>query len=144
VLAIATTLVEECGIPNASEKVRAALESGAAYAKFLEMIAAQSGDTNAFERMTLGEPLVITSPMAGCIRAIDVVALGHAGRRLSATDPLGGLRVDVRIGDRVDAGAPLLHAYGGDRNDAQHLASAFTISEAPAQPPPLIYDTITS
>jgi thymidine phosphorylase len=143
-IAIASVLVEESGVSNATERIRAALENGSAYEKFLEMIAAQKGDTRAFERMVLGEPLVIPSRTAGYVSAIDVVALGHAGRRLSAHDPLGGLRVAVRIGDSVEAGQPLLYAYGHNRADAEHLDSAFTLSDKPVQAPPLVYDTISS
>jgi thymidine phosphorylase len=143
-IAIAGVLVEEAGVSNAHGRVRTALENGSAYVKFVEMIAAQKGDTNAFERMALGEASVITSSRAGYVSAIDVVTLGHAGRRLSAHDPLGGLRVAVRIGDRVEIGQPLLYAYGHNRADAHNLEAAFTLSESPVQPPPLVYDTISS
>ena len=139
VLTIAAAVVSECGIENASARVREALANGSAYAKFLEMIAAQDGDTHGFERMALGEPLTISATQSGYVTHIDVVGLGNAGRALSANDPLGGLRVAARIGDRVSAGAPLLHAYGRERQHAGHLATAFTIAGAPVDAPPLMY-----
>jgi thymidine phosphorylase len=94
--------------------------------------------------MQTGEALEVTSRKSGYVHAIDVVSLGHAGRRLSAKDRLGGLRVAVRIGDGVEKGQPLLYAYGRDRAHAADLAEAFTIAEERVSPPPLIYDTILS
>lgn len=138
-LSISAAMVEECGIEQPETRVRRALEDGSAYAKFCEMIAAQDGDVAAFERLTLGEPLVVNAPTGGYVQSIDVVALGHAGRRLSTHDPLGGIRVAARIGDRVEAGAPLLYAYGRDREHASTLAKTFKFSEKPTEAPPLVY-----
>lgn len=143
VLAIAAAVVTECGIDNAPQRVREALESGRAAAKFREMIAAQDGDVAAFEALKLDEPLTVTATHGGYVQAVDVVKLGYEGRRLSEHDPLGGLRTAVRIGDRVEPGAPLLYAHGRDKKHAAHLAAAFTIAHAPASAPPLVYETLS-
>jgi pyrimidine-nucleoside phosphorylase len=144
VLSIAASLVDESGIDDAHSRVHHALSDGSAYAKFLELIAAQGGDTKAFERMALLEALPIVARESGYVAEIDVVALGNAGRRLSAHEPLGGLRVAARIGDRIEAGSPVLYAYGRDRDEARALDAAFTVSDAPVETPPLIYDTLSS
>lgn len=140
VLAISAALVEECGLDEPDLRVRRALENGSAYAKFCEMIAAQDGDVAAFEKLALDDPLAVTASEGGYVRSMDVVALGNAGRRLSTHDPLGGLRVAVRIGDRVEAGSPLLYAHGRDRAHAATLAKAFHLSQSATPAPPLIYD----
>lgn len=144
VITLASRLVAECGIADAQPRVTQALAKGSAYAKFLEMIAAQHGDTAAFERMQTGDVLEITSQHGGYVHRIDVVHLGNTGRRLSQHDPVGGLRVAARIGDRIEPGQPLLYAYGRDRSHAASLAPAFHIAPSPAAPPPLIYDVLPS
>lgn len=142
VMAIAGALVGECGLDEPETLVERALASGRAYEKFCEMIAAQNGDVAAFEAMALGEALEIPAASSGYVAAIDVVRLGNAGRALSANDPLGGVQVAARIGDRIEAGQPLARAYGRDREDAVALGEAFTLSQSEAQPPPLLYDAI--
>jgi len=142
VLKIAAALVSEAGIDDADARVARALSEGSAYVKMLEMIQAQGGDVRAFEAMQTGEALEIPARKSGYVHAIDVVSLGHAGRRLSAKDPLGGLRVNTRIGDGVERGQPVVYAYGRDRAYAADLAQAFKIGEDRVEPPPLIYEAI--
>jgi pyrimidine-nucleoside phosphorylase len=142
VMAIAGALVGECGYDEPHALVERALSSGKAYDKFCEMIAAQKGDVRAFEAMELGEPIEITAPASGYVSAIDVVRLGNAGRMLSNGDPLGGLMVAVRIGDRVEPEQPLLYAYGKKREEAYGLADAFSLSLERAVEPPLLYDAM--
>jgi pyrimidine-nucleoside phosphorylase len=142
VIAIAATLVAETGADEPEDLVRSALESGRGYAKFLEMIEAQGGDIAAFERVEAGDEVRIVAAQSGRVRAMDVVALGHMGRALSTHDATGGLWIHVRIGDYVEAGAPLLSAFGADREHAHSLIGAFTISSEPFEPPPLIYDAL--
>ncbi|MFN2450474.1 MAG: thymidine phosphorylase [Candidatus Baltobacteraceae bacterium] len=142
VLAIASTLVGESGFDEPEALVNRALSSGAGYEKFVQMIAAQSGDVGAFERMQPGEPLEVCARRSGFVQHIDVVRLGHAGRRLSMHDPLGGLRLCARIGAHVEQGEPLLHAFGRDREDAAQFVSAFSLAEEPAAPPPLMYEVM--
>ncbi len=140
VLAIAAALVSECGFDEPDALVAGALRSGAGYDKFCAMVAAQGGDLGALEAMACEEPLEVRAVEAGFVQAIDVVRLGNEGRRLSMRDPLGGLRVHARIGDRIEAGAPLLQAFGADRQSAAELANAFTVGPNPVTAQPLIYD----
>jgi thymidine phosphorylase len=122
--------------------VREALAAGRAYDKFCEMIHAQGGNVSAFESMQLQSPREILAKQSGYIASMDVVRLGNAGRALSAEDPCGGLQVAVRIGDYVEAGAPLLRAYGPGAHAAQPLAAAFVLSDQPVQAPALVYDAL--
>lgn len=143
ILKIAATLVTECGIDDADARAASALSDGSAYVKFVQMIQAQGGDVPAFESMRTGDALEIPAQASGHVHAIDVVALGHAGRRLSARDPLGGLRVAARIGDGVEKGQPILYAYGAHRANAADLGQAFTIEEQRVDQPPLIYELLS-
>jgi thymidine phosphorylase len=142
VIAISGALVGEAGLDEPETLVERALASGRAYEKFCEMIAAQKGDVAAFEAMQLGDALEICAENAGFVAAIDVVRLGNAGRALSENDPLGGVHVAARIGDRVEAGQPLVRAYGRDREDAAALGEAFALSQSAVEPPPLLYEAI--
>jgi pyrimidine-nucleoside phosphorylase len=142
VLNIAGALVGEAGFDEPDALVQRAWTSGRAYEKFCEMIEAQGGDVAAFEAMELGRPLEVPAKQSGYIATIDVVRLGNVGRSLSANDPLGGIEVAARIGDYVEAGSPLLRAYGSSAHDAQPLAAAFTFAEHPVPRPPLLHDAI--
>ncbi|HEV3153100.1 MAG TPA: thymidine phosphorylase [Candidatus Baltobacteraceae bacterium] len=144
ILAIAAALVEQSGKDDAADRVERALRDGSGYRKFIEMIAAQGGDVAAMERMTTGEPFAVISTEEGYVDAIDVVELGHVGRRLSQNDPLAGLRVHVQIGDYVRKGDPLVQAFGKARAEARALSATFRITPDPAMPPPLIYDVMTA
>ncbi|HEY9179625.1 MAG TPA: thymidine phosphorylase [Candidatus Baltobacteraceae bacterium] len=142
VLAVAGAMVGEAGFDEPDALVEKALSSGRAYEKFCELIAAQDGDVRAVEAMRLGDPLEITAAQSGCVAAIDVVRLGHTARTLSANDPLGGLEVAVRIGDRVEKGDVLVRGYGKDAQLARDLADAFTLQAHFAGVPPLLYDAM--
>jgi pyrimidine-nucleoside phosphorylase len=141
-LAIAAALVSEYGDADPQGAVRRALDSGKGYEKFVAMIAAQKGDVRVFEGLQLGAETAFAAPRTGYVCEIDVVRLGNVGRRLSGTDPLGGLRVAARIGDRVEAGDPLVYALGGERGAVGDLASAFVIGDAAVETAPLIYDVL--
>jgi thymidine phosphorylase len=87
-----------------------ALADGRAWRKFQAICAAQGG---------LREPPVaahrhpVATPSAGLIARIDTRRLARAAKLAGApSDPAAGLDLHVRVGDRVDGGAPLftLHA----------------------------------
>jgi pyrimidine-nucleoside phosphorylase len=140
VLAIAAAMLEEAGIAGGAQRVQAAIEDGRGHEKFCEMIAAQGGDVSAFERMEPRTVAEIEAPHGGYVAGVDAVTLGLHARGLSASDPLAGLRVHARIGDRVSPGDPLMSVFGGPVRDAAGLASACTIGDAPVEAPPLFYE----
>jgi thymidine phosphorylase len=93
-----------------AEVAEAALADGRAWRKFEAICAAQGG---------LREPPVaphrhsVAARRAGQVAAIDNRRLARAAKLAGApTDPAAGLELHARLGDRVDAGAPLftLHA----------------------------------
>ncbi len=150
---------EDAGEPD-EERVQAeqALDSGEAWRKFREFVAAQGGDVAAVEdptrlpRAARVEPF--PAPTAGYVQAIDAAAIGMAvvdlgGGREKKGDPIDpavGVIMRARIGDRVEAGQPLceIHADDGERlaQARARLASAFTIGPEPVEPPPLIHQVL--
>jgi thymidine phosphorylase len=95
----------------------------------------------------------IAASTSGYITAIDgeqlgraVIAMGGGRQRLGdAIDHSTGFEILARIGDRVDAGQPLMRVF--DRSqDAQRVRSmllrAIRMSEEAASPPSLVLDRI--
>jgi pyrimidine-nucleoside phosphorylase len=118
-----------------------ALESGAAYATFEAMLAAQGAQPGALERLA-PHPVatVVRARRAGFVTAVDGVALGEAARDLVARDGGGaGLIVHARIGDEVRAGDPLATLYGGE-SASEVAAAAFAVADAPPLAPTIVYD----
>jgi thymidine phosphorylase len=129
------------------------LASGAAYPVWERMIAAQGGDPSA--------PLPVASHVeqlvadrSGALSRLDAYAVGVAAWRLGAgrarkEDPVqaaAGVRLLADLGDKVEAGQPLLELHT-DTPDAvagarAALANAVTFSAEPAARPPLVLDAI--
>ncbi len=139
VLRIVEAMLEAAGIEGGAGRVRAALQSGAGYEKLVEMVEAQGSSRAALESLHVdANPSVVASSRAGWVRAMDVVRLGNVGRRLAEHDPVGGLRVAARIGDRVERGGPLAYVHGTDRDAASSLESVFEIAPEAVAPTPVI------
>ncbi len=77
VLDVAGAMLEEAGVANAAVAAHTALESGAAYAKMLQLVRAQHGDADAFEAMETHEPLQFCSPRSGYVQSIERRAIGE-------------------------------------------------------------------
>jgi len=135
------------------------LASGAAWAKFRQMVAAQGGDLafiDAPERLPTA-PVThdLPAPRAGYVVAIDGMALGLSvnelgggrARKEDQIDPAVGLVLRAKVGDRVEAGAPLLTIHAASAADAarvsSRLAAAYTLGDAPVSPPPLIEEIVS-
>jgi thymidine phosphorylase len=122
-LVLAADLLEFCGHTPPGQGASLAsrlLDSGAAWAKFQSICEAQGG---------LREPPiaplveVLTAPSAGFVHAIDSRRLARVAKLLGApADAAAGMELHVRLGDRVETGAPLfsLHAQTpGEMNYAK-------------------------
>lgn len=141
-LQIAAAMLEVAHVERGLARAIDALESGAAYAKFTEMIEAQHGSVAALEAMELPKDVeTLPAPCEGFVSAIDGVALGNAARTWSEREATAGIRVAVRTGDRVAKGEPLAQCYGARANAAE-LADAFTIADAKPDSRPLVYATV--
>jgi pyrimidine-nucleoside phosphorylase len=90
------------------------------------------------------------------VAAIDAQALGLAVNALgggrahkdAAIDPAVGLLLHARVGDYVEAGAPLLDMHAASTDDAARVAprllAAYTLENAPTTPPPLVAEIVTT
>jgi thymidine phosphorylase len=85
---------------------------------------------------------------------VDARAVAFAALRLGAgraraedaVDPAVGVAGLVQVGESVTAGEPLAWLHANDLTGLPEaralLAGAFTVGEAPVQPPPLVADRI--
>jgi pyrimidine-nucleoside phosphorylase len=143
----------EPGLDAARARAAAALDSGAAWERFLEMVRAQGGDASALEGSARLHPApvvaMVPSPADGVVAGCDCFAVGElvvalgGGRRAKedAIDPRVGLVVLRRPGERIRRGEPLaeLHLAGPDDAAVARAAACFRIAaEAPAAGPIVI------
>lgn len=126
-LQIATAMLELGGVGDARTRALHAIESGAAYTKFVEMVEAQGGSRAALEALA-PDPRRhdVRATETGVLRAIDAVALGNIARRLTNGNSRAGLCVAVRVGDAVSHGDLLAEVFG-EGADLALVASAFAV-----------------
>lgn len=110
-------------------KIEEVIASGQAYAKFLEIVSLQGGDTEAVED---GLPLApkkvaLLAPRRGVITAMDGEKIGFAlvemgGGRRQATDKIDhgvGYWFEKRVGDAVKKDEPIAQIYARDAKSAE-------------------------
>lgn len=143
---------------EALARATAVLDSGEALAKFREWIAAQGGDPAcADDPAALGTAKyakTVAAPNGGYLAHMDAERIGRAAMLLGAgratqedvIDPLAGIRLAARTGDRVEAGAPLAVLYTNDEAklaDAETaFLSAIELSDNDPGKAPLIFRTV--
>ena len=125
--------------PEARQKLEAGIASGAALAKFREIVATQGGDAQVVDDPTrLPQARVqapFTSSEGGFVRSVDAMGIALAALRLGAgraraedkVDPAVGVSHLVKIGEKVAPGGTLCVIHAS--NDA-HLAEVRTILES--------------
>ena len=135
---------------DAEARVRDALHSGAAMAKFEAMVARQGGDVDVVHDVTrlpqARHRTVLASPDDGYIVRLDAEYIGRASMLLGAgrekvtdtIDPAAGILLLRKPGDRVAADDPILELH---YNDGRRLHEATVLAEAaivvgPSAPPP--------
>ncbi len=139
---------------EARHLLKKVLDSGEAFAKYKAFIANQGGDTRVLDNPALlpQAPFIegLVAREGGFIKTMDAEIIGIAAHELGAgrktktdlIDPAVGLVLNKKIGDKVEVGEPLLQIYGrtkdGIQNVRESLLGAFTFSQEPVQPPPLI------
>ncbi len=127
--------------------------SGRAREKFEEMVAAQGGDLKAPRRR--GPESVLFAQRSGFVRDIDTEALGMlivdlgGGRKAMGQqiDHCVGLEMLVRLGDRLEAGQPLVRIFAQGKDHewaAGRIAAAIAIESDPGADLPLIAERVTA
>jgi pyrimidine-nucleoside phosphorylase len=159
-LDLAALMLERAGAERepgaARQRALHALESGAAWLRFLAMVEAQGGDRGSVERPD-GLPrapvrALVKVGRAGRVTAIDTFVLGKlvvaigGGRRAKedAVDPRVGLLVRARLGDAVRAGDVLaeIHLAADDPAAVARAAGCFTIGDQAVSAPALVIERV--
>ena len=155
--AMMVALAKEIGIDEARAMCREKLEKGLALEKFEEMVTAHGGDLERFERL-LKKPTFkfkIQAMKSGFVSEIDAEKVARVALQLGAgrektgdrIDPLAGVTLAVKVGDRVAVGAPLATLEKSSDPDgleraAAELYKAFVISATAPETKSLIKERI--
>ena len=145
-------------LDEAREVAQKKLLDGSGYRKLKEVIAAQGGNPLVLDRFDLLPNATgareIASPRAGYISAIDAEYIGQASAMIGAgrdtkedsIDPAVGVILEVKIGQKVDAGGVLCRLYytSDERVEeaAQLVEDAFRISAAAPEERELILEVV--
>jgi thymidine phosphorylase len=154
--ALMLSLSGAASVAEAPKRAEQALDSGAAWERFIELVRAQGGDPASVERAggmpTAPVVVPILAKRAGVLEAVDSFALGElvvgigGGRRAKEDEvyPRVGLMVRRRIGDRVAAGDVLaeLHLAKADAGGAERARACFRIGAGPAVAPELVIERV--
>jgi pyrimidine-nucleoside phosphorylase len=133
-----------------------ALDSGAAWEKWLALVGAQGGDPRVFEGADALPRAAVTAPILaerdGVLESIDCFSLGECvvsiggGRRTKedVVDPAVGVLVRRRLGDRVTRGDVLaeLHLSRPDGGAVARAAACFRLGDRVTAPPPLVLERL--
>ena len=134
------------------------LVDGSAYRKFKQVVAAQGGNPQALDKFELLPNATgmreITSPRAGYVSSIDAQDIGASSNMIGAgrdkkedsIDPAVGIILEVKMGEKVDAGSVLCRLYytKEDRVEeaAEMVEDAFRISSQKPDERELILEVV--
>jgi pyrimidine-nucleoside phosphorylase len=152
-LAAAAAMLDVGGVArldSAADILEAALRSGDARRKFAEMLAAQGGDLDQFDRSFLAGT-DIAAEDDGYVNEIDAGAVGAAvaqAKRPRAADQARrvGVRVVRRVGDRVRAGDPVLSYVAAEPEPEilRLLKQAVNVGKTRAAGRPLLLEALAN
>jgi pyrimidine-nucleoside phosphorylase len=134
------------------------LRSGAALDKFREMVIAQGGEVRVVDdpsQLPHVEYIeTLDAAQSGIAARVDAMSIGQIAFELGAgrekkTDSIDlavGVRVHVKVGDRVEQGQPLLTLYANDparlERSKAYFDGAIVLTQELVEPLPLFYETI--
>jgi thymidine phosphorylase len=120
------------------------LVDGSGYKKFKQVVAAQGGNPQSLDKFELLPNATgmreISSPRGGYVSVIDAEDIGVASNMIGAgrerkedpIDPAVGIILEVKVGEKVDAGSVLCRLYytreEGVEEAAEMVEDAFRIS----------------
>ena len=135
------------------------LLDGSGYRKFKEVIEAQGGNPQVLDRFELLPNATgvreIASPRAGYVSAIDAEDIGMASSMIGAgrntkedsIDPAVGVILEVKTGQKIEAGAVLCRLYYTREENleeaAEQIEDAFRISATPPEERELILEVVS-
>ncbi len=134
------------------------LVDGSGYRKLKDVIQAQGGNPQALDKFELLPNATgmreIASPRAGYVSAIDAGDVGRASTLMGAgrdrkddrIDPAVGVILEVKVGEKVDAGAVLCRLYYTSEERVEEAADlvegAFRVSSQKAEDRALILEVV--
>jgi pyrimidine-nucleoside phosphorylase len=143
---------------EARRQLESALASGAALAKFRELVTAQGGDAAVIDDHArlpqAGLIREVRAPTAGYVVDVDPMAVAQAALLLGAgrahaaatIDPAVGFSNFVKVGEAVCAGDRLCTVHANDETKArtavEQVQRAIAIGPAPVSGPPLIDEVV--
>src|SRR6202453_1524274 len=146
-------------LEEAREVAQQKLLDGSGYRKFKEVIEAQGGNSQVLDRFELLPNATgvreIASPRAGYVSAIAAEDIGLASSRIGAgrntkeddIDPAVGVILEVKVGQKVEAGAVLCRVYytRDEHVDeaSEEIEDAFRISAQPPEERELILEVVS-
>jgi len=146
-------------LEEAREVAQQKLLDGSGYRKLKEVIVAQGGNPQVLDRFELLPNATgvreIPSPRAGYISSIHAEDIGRASCMIGAgrntkedsIDPAVGVILEVKTGQKVDAGGVLCRLYyTGEENvedAAEQIEDAFHISSQPPEERELILEVVS-
>jgi pyrimidine-nucleoside phosphorylase len=135
------------------------LRSGAAYAAWLKIVAAQGGDVRVFDDpAAFHRPKasrVLRASRAGFLAGMDCKEVGWAVQRLGAGrarpgDPVSahaGIESHAKIGDRVEVGQPLFTLFSDDEalieEPTRMMEATVRIGDSKPERLPLVREVVT-
>ena len=162
-LALGEQMLLLAGVATTRETARRQLEasiaSGAALQKFRDLVSAQGGDARVADEPSRLPQAKFKVPLAasraGCVTEVDALGIALAALRLGAgrakaeetIDHAVGVSALVKIGERVESGAPLCLIHANDQKalaEAQAmLAQAIIVRDVAVAAPRLIDEIIS-
>jgi pyrimidine-nucleoside phosphorylase len=149
---------QETSLEAARRQVTSVRDNGAAFEKFLQMVAAQGGDTDQVQNPShLPQAEIVrelVAPRDGYLAAMDTAALGWAAVHLGAGRETKGASIDhavgfiltAKVGDQFATGDFLgtVHANAASAADLaiDEILSALSWSEDAVPPLPHFYATV--
>ncbi len=143
----------------ARKMAETSLSSGKSWEKFRALVAAQGGDVSCIdhpERLAQAKLMEeVKAERGGTIAGVHARLIGEASvamgagraKKTDAIDHAVGIVVQVKVGDRVEAGQPLftLHANSPESmvQTRKAVLEAITWSDRPVAPLPLFYGVIS-
>src|SRR5579871_4730513 len=134
------------------------LVDGSGYKKFKQVVAAQGGNPQALDKFELLPNATgmreVTSPRGGYVSLIDAEDIGVASnmigagrdRKEDAIDPAVGIILEVKVGEKVDAGSVLCRLYYTREERVEEAAEmvedAFRISAQKPEERELILEVV--
>jgi pyrimidine-nucleoside phosphorylase len=145
-------------LEEAREVAQQKLLDGSGYRKLKEVIAAQGGNPQVLDRFDMLPNATgareITSPRGGYISAIEAESIGNASQMIGAgrdtkedaIDPAVGVILEVKVGQKVEAGSVLCRLYYTNEERLEEAADmvedAFRISQSAPEERELILEVV--